>query len=157
MIIVADTGPLNYLVLIRYIDVLQVIYGRVVIPPAVQDELLAARAPASVRAWINNPPAWLEIQTPCPIDPQINPALDDGEREALALMQNANPPALLLIDDLPARMEAIRLGFEIIGTLGVLLVAHKRNLLDIREAIERLRNTSFNATDSLIQHFLSQA
>ena len=39
MIVVADTSPLNYLILIGHIDVLEAIYGEVVIPPAVQDEM----------------------------------------------------------------------------------------------------------------------
>ena len=157
MIVVADTGPLNYLILLKHIDVLRALYGEVVIPPAVQDEMLAARAPAPVRAWINDPPPWLEVRTPGRIDPRIDQTLDDGELEAITLMQSMSEPRLLLIDDFPARMEATRLGMEIIGTLGVLLVAHKRNLLDIREAIDLLRNTSFNGTEALFRHFLDQA
>jgi predicted nucleic acid-binding protein len=157
MIVVADTSPLNYLILIQHIRVLGTIYGQVVIPPAVQDELLASRAPDSVRAWINSPPPWLEVRTPGRIDPGVDPTLDDGEREAISLVQNINEPTLLLIDDFPARIEAKRLGIEIIGTLGVLLVAHKRNLLDIRQAIARLRNTSFNGTEALYKHFLDEA
>jgi len=34
MIVVADTTPVNYLILIGEIDVLPKLYGRVVIPPA---------------------------------------------------------------------------------------------------------------------------
>jgi predicted nucleic acid-binding protein len=40
MIVVADTAPLNYLILIGHVDVLEALYGEVVIPPAVQDEML---------------------------------------------------------------------------------------------------------------------
>lgn len=157
MIVVADTSPLNYLILIQHIDILGTLYGQVVIPPTVQDELLASRAPAPVRAWINNPPKWLEVRTPGQIDSHIDQTLDEGEREAMSLVQNLSGPTLLLIDDLPARIEARRLGLEIIGTLGVLLVAHKRNLLNIRQAIDLLRNTSFNGTETLFQRFLDQA
>ena len=39
MIVVADTSPLNYLVLIGQIDVLKHLYGQVLIPPAVLAEL----------------------------------------------------------------------------------------------------------------------
>ncbi len=157
MIVVADTSPLNYLILIQHINILGTLYGQVVIPPAVQDELLASHAPAPVRAWINNPPQWVEVRTPGKINFHIDRTLDEGEREAISLVQNLSGPTLLLIDDLPARIEARRLGLEIIGTLGVLLVAHKRSLLDIRQAIDLLRNTSFNGTETLFQHFLDQA
>jgi len=64
MIVVADTGPLNYLILLGHIEVLHILYGEVVIPPAVQDELLDPSAPEPVRSWISSPPHWLEIRTP---------------------------------------------------------------------------------------------
>jgi predicted nucleic acid-binding protein len=40
MIVIADTSPLNYLVLIGEADILQRLYGRVVIPEGVLRELL---------------------------------------------------------------------------------------------------------------------
>ena len=49
MIVVADTTPINYLILIGETEVLPKLYGRVVIPPAVHEELTNSRAPASVR------------------------------------------------------------------------------------------------------------
>ncbi len=49
MIVVADTSPLNYLVRIELVEVLRKLYGSVVIPPEVRDELLAKDSPAIVR------------------------------------------------------------------------------------------------------------
>ena len=59
--IVADTTPLNYLVLIQAADILPNLYRRVLIPPAVKAELAHANTPAIVRAWISQPPQWLEV------------------------------------------------------------------------------------------------
>jgi|SRR5580658_2749258 hypothetical protein len=59
--IVADTTPLNYLALIQAADVLPSLYRRVLIPPAVKVELAHANAPAIVRAWISQPPLYLEV------------------------------------------------------------------------------------------------
>jgi hypothetical protein len=42
MIVVADTGPLNYLVLIEAVDVLQPLYKHVVVPKTVAEELRSA-------------------------------------------------------------------------------------------------------------------
>ena len=67
MIVVADTTPLNYLILINEVDVLPKLYGRVVIPPAVQEELTHSRAPANVTAWIAQPPSWLEVLSPAQV------------------------------------------------------------------------------------------
>jgi len=102
MIVVADTTPINYLIVIGYIDILESLYGSVVIPPAVQDEMLDPSAPASVRSWINNPPHWLEVRTPSRINAPLNPNLDDGEREAISLAQQYGA-RVLLIDEILGR------------------------------------------------------
>jgi len=39
MIVIADTTPLNYLILIHQADLLPQLFGRVLIPPAVFEEL----------------------------------------------------------------------------------------------------------------------
>ncbi len=49
MIVVSDTSPLSYLVLIEEVEVLPAIFGRVVIPPAVVEELQAPGAPDAVK------------------------------------------------------------------------------------------------------------
>lgn len=54
MIVVADTTPVNYLILIGEIDVLAKLYGRVVIPEAVREELTRSCAPAAVRAGLHS-------------------------------------------------------------------------------------------------------
>ncbi len=60
MIVVADTSPINYLVLIGHIEILPQLYVRILIPPAVWKELRDAQTPSSVRAWAAQVPAWLE-------------------------------------------------------------------------------------------------
>jgi pyruvate-formate lyase-activating enzyme len=57
MIVVADSGPLHYLVLLDQIDLLHRFYGQVVIPDAVAYELCAAATPSAVSGWIARLPA----------------------------------------------------------------------------------------------------
>jgi predicted nucleic acid-binding protein len=57
-IVVADTGPINYLILIGHIDVLPILFERVILPSAVRDELMESKAPTAVRDWIAAPPYW---------------------------------------------------------------------------------------------------
>jgi predicted nucleic acid-binding protein len=47
MIVVADTGPLNYLVLTGAVGVLQPLYVRVIAPQTVVEELKVVGAPAA--------------------------------------------------------------------------------------------------------------
>ena len=52
MIVVADSGPLHYLILLEHVDLLRRFYGQVLLPEAVASELSAAGAPGVVREWI---------------------------------------------------------------------------------------------------------
>jgi predicted nucleic acid-binding protein len=56
MQVVADTSPLNYLVLLQQETLFPTVYGQVVIPPAVQAELQRSRTLAAVRQWMAHPP-----------------------------------------------------------------------------------------------------
>jgi predicted nucleic acid-binding protein len=60
MIVIADTSPINYLLLIGHIEILPYFYHRVFIPPSVWEELHDADTPEIVQAWIAHPPEWLE-------------------------------------------------------------------------------------------------
>ena len=64
MLVIADTSPLHYLVLIEQTDILPALFGHVIIPPVVAEELQRPRTPAPVRAWMASPPAWLDMRPP---------------------------------------------------------------------------------------------
>jgi hypothetical protein len=81
MTVIADTSPLNYLVLVGRDRILPDLYRRVVCPPAVIAEMRHADAPLAVRNWASHVPEWLEIRKPSIDDPTLA-ALGDGEREA---------------------------------------------------------------------------
>ncbi len=51
MIVVADTSPINYLILIGDIELLEHLFKQVFIPQGVIDELHHERAPVPVREW----------------------------------------------------------------------------------------------------------
>jgi predicted nucleic acid-binding protein len=64
MIVVSDTSPLNYLVLIGAIDVLPELFQEVRVPPAAMRELTHDRTPEAVKVWAASPPDWLLITAP---------------------------------------------------------------------------------------------
>jgi predicted nucleic acid-binding protein len=153
MIVVADTSPINYLVLIGHIEILPKIYGEVLIPQAVYDELQDSDAPEAVRAWLSAPPAWLRISsTTYGPDPLLE-LLDRGERDAILLAESIKPDRLI-IDDLDGRREAANRKLPVIGTLGVLSEAARRNLLDLTQALNALQATNFHAAPALIKLLL---
>ena len=69
-VVIADTGPLNYLLLIDQISLLPQLFETVHIPDTVRAELADAAAPQIVRSWIATPPPWLVIElTPAAMAP----------------------------------------------------------------------------------------
>ncbi len=56
MIVISDTSPLNYLVLIEREQLLPALFDEVVLPSAVLDELRSAAAPEKLRAWLATAP-----------------------------------------------------------------------------------------------------
>lgn len=96
MIVVADTSPLRYLILIEHVQVLPALYGHVIVPPAVIMELNQERTPDLVKAWLSNMPEWLHVQAPMQALTSPGTVLGAGEREAIALAAELSADALLM-------------------------------------------------------------
>jgi len=156
-LVVADSGPLNYLVLIGDIELLPMLFERVLAPQAVRDELADPEAPAAVRSWIAQAPAWLEVRPSPDIrrDDLANPKLDEGELAAIALAL-AVKADLVLMDDQDGVTVARRQGLIVTGTLGVLDLAARRGLIDLAAAFERLKATTFYYRQGLLDNLLAQ-
>lgn len=155
MIVVADTSPLRYLILIEHVHVLPALFGDVMVPPAVVAELTNERTPQEVRTWLANRPEWLHIQAPREPLRQLREAIDDGEREAIALALEVQADALL-IDDRDGRRHAEALNCPVMGTLGVLANAADHGFADLPTALERLRLTNFRVDARLIEQILNR-
>ena len=154
MIVVADTSPLNYLVLIGHVDVLHQLYGRVVMPAGVASELRDSRSPEAVRAWASTLPDWLEVRSVhVPADAGLA-AVDPGEAEAIVLAEGHRPDVLLIIDDRDGRREAARRRIAATGTLGILNDAAGRDLIDLADTLNRLDQTTFRASPALLRELL---
>ena len=155
--VVADTGPLNYLVLTGDIELLPKLFGRILTPPAVRDELIDRDAPAAVRTWIAQAPDWLEVRPSPDIrrDDLVTSRLDRGERAAIALALTVNAD-LVLMDDQEGVGVARREGLVVTGTLGVLDLAARRGIIDLAEAFARLKATSFYYRQGLLDALLAQ-
>jgi predicted nucleic acid-binding protein len=152
-VIISNTTPINYLVLIDYITVLHHLYAHIIIPQAVFGELQGAGTPTKVKEWVAAHPAWLEVCTvSVPLDPSLA-FLDVGEREAIHLAKELRADALI-IDEPDGREAAQRQGLRVIGTLRVLYDAAEAGLCDLEQAYERLQQTTFRAHPQLFKSFL---
>ena len=161
MLVIADTSPLNYLILIDAVDLLPRLYQRVVLPQAAWDELTHPYAPATVSKWANSLPRWIEIQhAPSSANSDSTLAsLGSGEREAIALAElyRSQTEVLLLLDENAARKQAAARQLAVTGTLGVVKAAAEQGWIDLAQAFARLRQTNFRVSQELLQHLLDKS
>jgi predicted nucleic acid-binding protein len=157
VLVIADTGPVNYLVLIGHIDILPTLFGTVILPSAVRDELADIGSPPPVRDWIANPPSWLDVRVTPNDEATVESlrALDAGEVAAILLAIELRAD-LLLMDDREGVIAARSQGFVVTGTLGVLSLAAERRLLNLAEAFERLKRTNFRFRQEIMDHLLGK-
>jgi predicted nucleic acid-binding protein len=151
ILIVADTGPINYLIQIGCIELLSRLAEKTVLPRSVAAELLHSAAPDAVRTWAAAPPGWVEVLAATKIIEQSD--LSAADREAIALAMELNA-SVLLMDDQQARRCAAMLGVATMGTVGLLEMAAARNLIPLPVALEQLRGTSCFLTDEIIENAL---
>lgn len=154
-IVVADTGPINYLILIGHIDVLPILFEKVILPSVVRDELTESRAPIAVQNWIAAPPSWLDVHPSRPTTDASLAQLHAGEKAAIALAIELHAE-ILLIDERRGVKMARSKGLKVAGTLAILAMAARHNLLNLGEAFDRLKRTSFHYSQEIMDQFLKE-
>jgi predicted nucleic acid-binding protein len=154
-VVVSDTSPIRYLVLIGEAGLLEKLYSRILIPPAVYAELQAQQTPETVRAWMQAAPAWVEtIPAHRPhFEQLVSSALDSGERAAIALALEIKAD-LMLMDERAGVEAARRLGINVTGTLGVLARGAERGLIRLPTSLEKLLATNFRVHPEIVRRVL---
>jgi predicted nucleic acid-binding protein len=142
MIIVSDTPPIRYLVEIEKAYILQELFGRVIMPKAVYNDMQREKTPQKVREWVVNHPDWLEVRDADTSVFTPRKKIGAGEREAFALAIEIKADAVLT-DDYGAMVEARRNNITTIPTFTILEWAAAKNLINLEEAVDQMRGTSF--------------
>ena len=159
MRVVSNTSPLYNLSVVRHDDLLPQLYGRIVIPEAVGDELAQLSAEQSRFADVRSED-WVEVQ---PVHDRslviaMERELHAGEAEAIALAAQSDAD-LLLMDERMGRRVAARFGVPHMGLLGVLIAAKRQGLVDrVKPVLTRLRSDAgFWMSDALVARVLDTA
>jgi predicted nucleic acid-binding protein len=153
MIVVSDTSPINYLIIIGEIELLPALFGVVVIPDAVDTELRAPGSPSSVKSWMNTGPSWIDVKASRTVDTTLT--LGRGEVEAISLAKELDAD-LVLIDDRKARIAALDRGLKVAGTINILEVASKRGLITLTDSFRKLVETNFRISPALLAEVLKR-
>jgi predicted nucleic acid-binding protein len=139
MIIISDTSPFIVLLKINCVEILPQLFERILIPQEVLKELSDPKHPQYIGDFARILPSWIEVQTVenC----IILPGLDLGESAAIALAEKLQ--AKLLIDEQLGRKVAVGKGIEVLGTIGVLIVAAEAKIIDLEIAFDNIKQTDF--------------
>ena len=159
MIIVSDTTPLMTLLKCDHLDLLKKMYGSVLIPSAVYNEL-TDNPLYEQEAQIIKDCDFLEVKEITNKERirtlQSSTGLDLGETEALVLAEITNAD-LLLMDEVMGRMIAKEMGFTIAGAIGILIAAKTEGLLssdEIKITVSKLRSSGQHIGEPLLKKLL---
>lgn len=158
MIVVSDTSPIIGLAAVGQLDLLRKLYGTVLLPTAVMTEFTAADPPAPGFREVQDADWFRVLQVGEPtLTTPLELELDRGEAEAIALSVEHHAD-LLLLDERKARTVARRLGRPVIGVLGVLVEAKRRDLLPaVRPVLDGLlTRAGFRISKSLRSRVLQE-
>lgn len=154
--IVADAGPIIALGKVNQLGLLHSLFEQVFLTSYVFDEIRQGQdqGTAAVKAAISQ--KWMKIERTPVIPEALSLALDPGEASAISLALAMQSP--LLMDEQRGRKIAKRKKLHVIGTVGILLLAKKRNRLPLlKPVLLDMRTKGYWLSDRLIFDALSLA
>lgn len=131
------------------------LFGKVFLPDAVHKELCHPAAPTVVREWAARLPVWVELTPVETLEDAALRPLGAGERAAITLALTLRAD-LILIDERKGTNAALKKGFEVTGTLGVLSRAASRGFVDLADSFARLKGTNFRHRQEIMDALLDQ-
>ena len=154
MRVVVNTSPLIALERIGRLGILKHLFGTIIRPQSVLNELHAGRDRYPLSGELEAA-AWITTE-PDPPEIILRKDLGTGETAVIALALKTSAD-LVILDDLQARLVASSLGLNLTGTLGVMLAAHEAGYLaDIKDALQHLVQAGFRVPAFVLtQHGLT--
>jgi hypothetical protein len=146
------------LAIIGQLDLLPKIFGDVVLPRAVYNEVMIAGHGKEGYAQLSAV-TWFRISDVVNVDLKrsIMTQLDEGEAEVITIAKDQAIP-LVCIDEFAGRRYANLLGLDVIGTLGILLIAKQRGYVTIIKPLcDRLINNKRHISRALYHEILCKA
>ena len=141
MIVVSDATPIISFLKINRLDILNKLFGEVLLPEAVYEELTSnstfQEEAEQVRACEFFKKVSVGNSETVDMLMRVT-GLDLGESEAI-VYSDENKSDLLIVDEVRARHVATSMRLRITGTIGILTAANENGLLNKDEAIERVK------------------
>lgn len=161
MLVVSDTTPLISLLKINQIDLLRRLFGEVVIPYAVYEELTVDKRFEEEAECIKNKNFIIikdvESQESVDILRKVS-GLDKGESEAIVLSNELNAD-IILMDEVKGRTVSGQMDLDIMGTIGILMAAYEENEItaqDVVNCVDGLQKAGRHISNKYYQMLLER-
>ncbi|MEZ4777606.1 MAG: DUF3368 domain-containing protein [Bacteroidia bacterium] len=161
VIVVSDTSPISNLIDLGQLTLLRALFNQVVIPTAVESELLQVEDPQFRHSYLQSRESgWLIVKSPVNLSEvnRLKQILDPGEAEAISLALELNAQTLL-IDERMGYKVAHQSHLRAVGVLGILIEAKRKGLIpDVRSYLDKLKyEIGFWVSDNVYRHVLNLA
>jgi uncharacterized protein len=158
--VVSNSSPIIWLSQTGHFDLLREVFGTILIAPAVWAETVdrAAGYPNATNVMAARAAEWLQVITPTDLEKiaVLRAQLHAGEAETLVMAADQRVDAVC-VDDLQARHFATAMVLKVIGTAGVLLLAHARGIaVDVKATLDHMRRLGFRLREQVYQDILKR-
>jgi predicted nucleic acid-binding protein len=157
-LVIVNASPLVFLGNAGRLELLRAVgSSRILVPQAVFDEVTSSKHCDRASAAVQEA-SWIERSAVSTIPMSVAAwDLGAGESEVIA-MGLSNRHARLVIDDLAGRKCGLAHGLGVVGTLGVVVAAHRRGMVEDPASIfAELRAAGMWLSDALLARVLKQA
>ena len=153
MIVVSNSSPLIALAKIGKLHILKELFGEIIIPKAVWNEIVV-KGKGKPGAEEVETSEWIkvrEVKDRLSVE-ILKGEIEIGEAEAIILAKELNADLLIMDESIP-RVIAESIGLRVIGSLAILYIAKKRGLIeeDFDELVKELRAKGVRFSDDVIE------
>jgi predicted nucleic acid-binding protein len=154
-VIVSNTGPIIGLALIERLDLLQKLYGTVIIPAKVRIELSAS--PDKARRVII--PPWITVKRTRSIpDPLLSAVLDSGEAAVISLARHIGADGVLIDERKGRKVANAVYGLNVVGTAGILIQAKHSGLIqNVGDLLNEMKRMGYWIHNKIIEAAVKSA
>jgi uncharacterized protein len=157
--VVSNTSPITSLAGVGQLNLLQQLYGSIIIPQAVYTEMVEAGSLVPGAIEVQTLP-WIQTRQVAnqELVTELLEELNLGEAQAIVLALELKAE-LLLLDELPGRTIASQYGLNITGVLGILLEAKRNGSIPaVKPLMDRLiEQVAFRVSSRLYAEVLQSA
>lgn len=156
--VIVNSTPIIVLCNIGKLHILKSLYGQIVIPKAVYDEVTSKEDSACLQ--LKQETDWIIVESIHNFEAKrmYQAKLHAGEVEVMILAQESPQADLLIIDDAAAKKTAKFLNLTVTGTLGVLIKAKQLGYLDnVSDCLKEMQRCGFYISPKIANLVLKQA